>query len=103
MFRVSIMYPHQKGTRFDLNYYRTKHMELVKNLLTPFGLIKAEVDRGVSGGGEQQPPYICTGHLYFDAQDGYDKGVAAIGATLRGDIPNFTDVAPVRQISEIMG
>ena len=46
MFRVSIMYPHQKDTRFDLNYYRTKHMELVKNLLTPFGLIKAEVDRG---------------------------------------------------------
>jgi len=102
MFRVSVMYPNQEGVRFDINYYRTKHMELVKNLLKPFGLIKTEVDRGLSGGGNLSPPYVCVGHLYFDSKDGYDRGVAEKGAVIRGDIPNFTNGTPIRQISEIL-
>ena len=102
MFRVSVMYPNQEGVKFDIHYYRTKHMELVKNLLKPFGLIKTEVDRGVSGGGNLSAPYVCVGHLYFDSQDGYDRGVAEKGPTIREDIPNFTNAAPIRQISEIL-
>jgi len=102
MFRVSIMYPNQEGARFDLNYYRTKHMELAKKLFKPFGLIKTEVDRGVSGGGGQPPPYIYVGHLYFDSKDGYDRGVAEVGLIIRGDIANYTNVTPIRQISEIV-
>ena len=102
MFRVSIMYPNQEGGRFDLNYYRTKHMELAKKLFKPFGLIKTEVDRGISGGGGQSPPYIYVGHLYFDSKDGYDRGVAEKGPVIRGDIPNFTNATPIRQISEIL-
>ena len=102
MFRVSIMYPNKKGARFDFNYYRSKHIKLAEKLLRPFGLTKTEVDWGISGGGGQPPPYICIGHLYFESKDGYDRGVAEIGSTLRGDIPNFTDVTPMRQISEIL-
>jgi len=102
MFRVSVMYPNQQGARFDIDYYRTKHMELVKNHLKPFGLIKTEVDRGLSGGGNLSAPYVCIGHLYFDSQDGYDRGVAEKGTIIRGDIPNFTNATPIRQISEIL-
>jgi uncharacterized protein (TIGR02118 family) len=76
-------------------------MELVKKLLKPFGLIKTEVDRGISGGGKLSAPYVCIGHLYFDSPDGYDRGVAEKGSIIRGDIPNFTNVTPIRQISEI--
>jgi len=39
---------------------------------------------------------------YFESLDGYDKAIAAHGALLRGDIPNFTNVMPIRQISEIL-
>jgi uncharacterized protein (TIGR02118 family) len=99
MFRVSVMYPNQEKGRFDIEYYRTKHRELAEKLLTPFGLMKMEVDWGISGGGGQAPPFICVGQLYFDTADGYDRGVAAVGSTLRGDIPNFTNVTPTRQIS----
>jgi hypothetical protein len=38
----------------------------------------------------------------FDSADGYEKGGAASGGVLRADIPNFTNVAPIRQISEIL-
>jgi uncharacterized protein (TIGR02118 family) len=102
MFRVSVMYPNQEGTKFNLEYYRTTHMELAKKLLKPFGLIRTEMDRGISGGGGQPAPYICVGQLYFESRDGYDRAVAEVGSIMRGDIPNFTNTTPIRQISEIL-
>jgi uncharacterized protein (TIGR02118 family) len=102
MYKVSVMYPNQKDGHFDFEYYRTKHMALVEKYLKPFGLLQTEVLRGISGGGDQPAPYICIGNLYFDSVDGYEKGGAASGGALRADIPNFTDVAPIRQISEIL-
>jgi uncharacterized protein (TIGR02118 family) len=102
MFKVSVMYPSQEGARFDLDYYRTKHMDLVVRFLKSFGLVRTEVLRGISGGGGQPAPYICIGNLYFDTADGYEKGAAASGGALRSDIPNFTNVTPVRQISEVL-
>jgi len=102
MFKVSVMYPNQEGAQFDLDYYRTKHMDLVVRFLKPFGLVRTEVLRGISGGGGQPAPYICIGNLYFDTADGYEKGAAASGGALRSDIPNFTNVTPVRQISEVL-
>ena len=102
MYRVSIMYPNQKGARFDINYYKTTHMDLVKKHLQLFGLIKADVEKGISGGGDQPAPYVCIGNLYFDSPDGYDRGIVEAGAILRGDIANFTDTTPIRQISEIL-
>ena len=102
MYKVSVMYPNQEGAQFDLPYYQTTHMDLVKQHLKPFGLVKTDVDRGISGGGDQAAPYICIGNLYFDSQDGYDRGIADVGPILRGDIPNFTNITPVRQISEIL-
>jgi uncharacterized protein (TIGR02118 family) len=102
MYKVNVMYPNQKDSHFDLEYYRTKHMALVEKHLKPFGLLRTEVLRGLSGGGGQPAPYVCIGNLYFDSADGYEKGVAASGGVLRADISNFTDVAPIRQISEIL-
>ena len=102
MFKVSVMYPNNEGAEFDHEYYRTAHMDLVKRHFGPFGLIRADVDKGISGGGDEPAPYICIGNLYFDSRDGYDHGIAEVGSILRGDIPNFTNVTPIRQISEIL-
>ena len=102
MFKVSVMYPNQEGARFDIDYYRTKHMELVRRHLKPFGLVKTGVDKGVSGGGNAPAPYICVGLLYFETPEGYEKGIAQCGPILRGDIPNFTTLKPVRLISEVL-
>ncbi len=102
MFKVSVMYPNREGGRFDLDYYRTTHMALVAEHLRPFGLIKTEVLKGLSGGGGQPAPYVCIGSLYFETAEGYEKGIAASAGVLRGDIPNFTDLSPIRQISEVV-
>lgn len=102
MFKVSVMYPNQEGARFDVDYYRTTHMHLVRKHMQPFGLVRTEVLRGISGTAGQPPPYICIGNLYFETADGYEAAIAASAGALRADIPNFTDVTPVRQISAIV-
>ncbi len=102
MYKLSVMYSNQEDARFDFDYYRTKHMDMVQAHLSSFGLIKTEVDKGISGGGEQPAPYICVGNLYFESKEGFDKGMADVGAILRADIPKFTNVTPIRQISEIL-
>jgi len=102
MFKVSVMYPYEKGAKFDFDYYRTKHMSLVHKHLKAFGLIKTDMDRGISGGGDAPPIYICVGNLYFETQEGYEKGMTQCAPILRGDIPNFTSIKPTRQISEVL-
>ena len=102
MYKVSVMYPNQKDGHFDLEYYRTKHMALVEKHMKPFGLLRTEVLRGISGGGGQPAPYVCIGNLYFETAEGYEKGAAASGGALRADIANFTDTSPTRQISQVV-
>ena len=101
MFKISVMYPNTEGARFDYEYYTSTHIRLVEENLRPFGMVKIEVDKGISGGSDLPAPYICIGHLYFETPDGYEKGINEKGTIFRGDISNFTDITPVRQISEL--
>jgi uncharacterized protein (TIGR02118 family) len=101
MYKVSVMYPFKEGARFDMDYYRTRHMKMVEEAMRPFGLVRIAVEKGLSGGAGKPAPYICIGHLYFETQDGYDRAIQANGAKLRADIPNYTDIQPIRQISEL--
>jgi len=102
MYKVSVMYPNEEGVKFDFDYYKTTHMKLVEENLRPFGLKRTSVDRGLSGGMGAPAPFVCIGHLYFEEEDGYDRGAKEIGPVLRNDISNFTNVTPVRLISEEM-
>jgi uncharacterized protein (TIGR02118 family) len=102
MYKVNVMYPNQEDGTFDLEYYKTKHMEMVKEYLRPFGLVDVGVEKGISGGGGAPAPYVCIGSLYFESEDGYDRGIAEVGHILRGDIVNYTTIKPVRQVSEIL-
>ena len=102
MFKVSVMYPYQDEARFNLEYYQNKHMKQVEKLLKPYGLVRTTVEKGISGGAGQPPPYVCIGCLYFETADGYDKGIAGAGKILREDIKNYTDIQPIRQICKIL-
>jgi uncharacterized protein (TIGR02118 family) len=97
------MYPNQEGGTFNHDYYRDTHMALVREHLGPHGLVKIGIEKGLGGGGEgEQPPYMCIGSLYFDSEEQYRTAMGAVGTVLRDDIPNFTNVTPVRQINEVV-
>jgi uncharacterized protein (TIGR02118 family) len=103
MIRVSVMYPSGDGKKFDYDYYAKKHMALVKQRLGGAGLIRLEVDRGVAGGAPGAPaPFACMGHLYFDSVEEFQKAMKPHGKELFADVPNFTNITPQVQISEII-
>lgn len=102
MVRVSVMYPSQLGGTFDFDYYHDTHMALVRQYLEPYGLKKIGIEKGVGGGADGMPPFVCIGSLYFDSAEQYTDAMAAVGTVLRDDIQNFTDIISTRRISEVV-
>ncbi len=104
MIRVSVLYPSGEGKKFDVKYYVKKHMALVHKQYGEFGLVRTEVDEGVSGGAPgEAPPFACIGQLYFNSVADFHKAGEAHGKEVVGDMPNYTDIQPQIQISEIVG
>lgn len=103
MVRVSVMYAGGEGKTFDYDYYAGKHMALVRERWGQMGLVKVEVDRGVAGGAPGAPaPYVAVGHVYFSSLEAFQKASAAHGRELFADVPNFTNITPQVQISEVI-
>jgi uncharacterized protein (TIGR02118 family) len=103
MIRVSVLYPNQAGKKFDADYYRNSHMRLCNDRFKSFGLLRYEVDKGVAGGAPgAAAPFVGACHFYFNSIAEFQKGMAAHGQELIGDIPNYTDIQPTIQISEIV-
>ncbi len=94
MIRYSVLYPAAEGARFDHDYYRDSHVPLAART---YGVERYEIDRGVRG------PFVGGVHFFFDSLDALDRALAVDGtAAVRADIPNFTDVDPQRQVSEVV-
>ncbi|HTR83835.1 MAG TPA: EthD family reductase [Reyranella sp.] len=101
MVKVSVLYPNVPGVRFDMDYYLGKHMALVreKSGLACKGI---EVDHGLAGGApDSAATYVAMGHILYDSVEAFQAVFAEHGPTLLADIPNFTNVQPVIQISDV--
>ncbi len=102
MIKVSVMYPHKEGARFDHAYYRDKHMPLVKAKMGDACKFYT-VDKGLAGGAPGAPPaYVGMCHIYCDSVESFQAGMGPHMEEIMGDIPNYTDIAPVLQISEVV-
>jgi uncharacterized protein (TIGR02118 family) len=101
MIKVSVFYPNSADAKFDMTYYVTKHMPMVRQKLGAAckGLA---VEQGVAGGAPGAPPsFVAMGHLLFDSADAFQKAFAPHANEIMGDVPNYTKIQPVIQISEI--
>lgn len=101
MIRVTVSYPREEGARFDHDYYRTSHRQLLLDRLSAFGLERIEIDRGLSDAGGSQPPIIAAAHMIFRDLDGYQKGMTQHGKDIRTDVVRYTDIRPRVVISEV--
>ena len=101
MIKASVLYPNGSDAKFDMDYYLTKHMALVKQCFG--GALKgASVDQGIAGGAPGSPaPYATVCTLLFDNIADLQAGMTASAAKLMADVPNFTNVQPTIQISEV--
>ena len=102
MIKVTILYPNEEGKTFDMDYYSNKHMPMLRKL---FGnsLKKLEIDKGISGRTPNDPiPFLAVGYLYFESIADYQNSFGPNAQKIRGDIPNYTNIQPIVQISEVV-
>jgi len=99
--RVSVLYPNNAGAKFDMKYYLTSHMPMVKQKLGA-SLKGMSVDEGVGTAPPgTQAPFVAVAHLTFDSVDAFGAAFAQHGGEIMADVPNYTDIQPLVQISQI--
>lgn len=102
MICLTVLYPKTADSRFDMDYYLHTHTPLVRERLTPVGLTGIDLETGLAGVVPDSPPtYTMIARLCFASPDELQSALAIHGPELIGDIPNFTDVQPIMQISQL--
>ena len=102
MIKVSVMYPNTPGARFNHEYYREKHMPMVQARMGA-ALKSYTVDKGLAGGAPGAPAtYVGRCHLFCASVETFQAGFGPHAQEIMADIPNYTDIAPVMQISEVV-
>ena len=103
MIRVSVMYPATPGSTFAWDYYLGPHLELSRKLLTPRGLVRTEIDRGIGSFPPGAPaPYHAIGHLFFNSMAEMESALSATAAELIADAQKYSSGPGVVQISEVV-
>lgn len=101
MIKVSILYPNTPASRFDADYYLKVHMPLAVRLLGP-SIKAASAEIGIIGGmPDQAAPYAAIAGFTCESIQAFTDAFLPNAAELQGDIPNYTNIAPIIQMSEL--
>jgi uncharacterized protein (TIGR02118 family) len=96
------LHPNTPGARFNHDYYRDKHMPLVKSLMGE-ACKYYTVDKGLGGGAPGTPAtYVGMCHIFCDSVERFQAGFGPHAKEIMADIANYTDLTPVIQISEMV-
>jgi len=102
MIKVSVMYPNTPGARFDHDYYRDRHMPMC---MDRFGSACKHytIDRGLAGGAPgAAATYVAMCQFFFDSVEAFQAAFGPNARKIMADIPRYTDLSPVIQISEVV-
>jgi uncharacterized protein (TIGR02118 family) len=93
MIRLSVFYPSGDDAKFDHNYYKDTHVPLCCSTWN----VAAEIDKGING------PNVAAVHFSFESMDQLQAAMGSEGTgKVLADVPNYTDITPVLQISEVV-
>ena len=102
MIKVSVMYPHQPDARFDMAYYRDKHMPMLKEKMGA-ACLSYSIDQGIGNGVPGQPPvYVAVANIHAESLEAFQAAFGPHIKAIMADVPNYTDIKPVMQISEVV-
>jgi uncharacterized protein (TIGR02118 family) len=101
MIKVSILYPNKPGSHFDVEYYLNSHMPLASRLLEP-ALKAVQVEIAADGASPDQVQlFAAIVGFTCESLAAFDEAFQLHAAELRADIPNYTDIEPIIQVSTI--
>jgi len=94
MIKLTVSYPSGEGTTFDHDYYSASHVPLCVNTFNP---TKTEIEKGIDG------PNVAGVAFYFDSMEAMQGAFAnpKMGDVM-ADVANYTNIAPVMQVSEVV-
>jgi uncharacterized protein (TIGR02118 family) len=102
MIKINVMYPYTESARFDHAYYRDRHMPMVKSRLGS-ACAYYTVEKGLAGRAPGSPPaFVAMCAFICDTAEGYEAAMQQHRAEILADIANYTDIAPVLQVSEVV-
>lgn len=102
MIKVSVLYPNSADSRFDMNYYCEVHIPMVQGKLGA-ACERVAVERGLSGAAPgSNAEYMAIGHLYFESIEIFQNAFDPHAEVILADIPNYTNVQPVFQVSDVV-
>jgi uncharacterized protein (TIGR02118 family) len=101
MIRVTVLYPAAEGSTFDMDYYLKTHIPLFQKCMGA-AMKDIRVEQGLSGPTPGSPaPFVAIVHGTFDSVAAFETAFAPHAAEIQGDIPKYTNIQPVLQISEV--
>lgn len=102
MIKVTVMYPYTEGACFDHDYYRDKHMPMVKDRLGD-ACEYYTIEKGLSSREPGEPPaFVAMCAFICGSTESYLAAIQKHAAEIRGDLANYTDIIPMVQISEVI-
>jgi uncharacterized protein (TIGR02118 family) len=103
VIEMIVMYPNREDARFDMDYYMNKHIPMVQEKIGA-ALKGCYVQKGLGGAAPGSPaPYLVICRLCFDSMDDVATHLAPHDKAFGEDVPNYTNVAPVMQLNEVVG
>ncbi len=101
MVKVTFLYPTKQGSRFNADYYIDVHMPLAIRLLgSALKGVSAEI--GISSAiPGTPPPNAAIASFTFESLEAFSAAVMPHYVELQSDIPNYTDIEPIVQISDL--
>ena len=101
MIKVTVLYPNAPDAKFDMKYYVTHHMPMVREKCGP-KCRSIAAEGGVAGGDPgSKAPFIAIGHLTFDSVEDFQNTFGPNATEILADVPNYTNAKPIIQISDI--
>ena len=102
MIRLTALYPNTKGGWFDMDYYLKKHVPFVKERIASFGA-RLELEEGMAGALPESPSaYVVIGSVTYKSMEDLQNVLTMYGEEIMADIPNYTNLQPIMQISRVI-
>jgi uncharacterized protein (TIGR02118 family) len=101
MITVNVLYPNQDGATFDMNYYLTSHIPMIRRVLGS-ALKGCVVEQGLGGGAPgTKADFSVLCHLRFDSVEAFQTAFGPHAADVQKDVGNYSNVQPIIQISDV--